>query len=73
MNNVDPEADGEEGLLDVRVVDAIRESLKGNGKTIKLDPKQRSKRPTLDQVKKLSLAKEPKVLIGRDSQKPSKS
>jgi glucose-fructose oxidoreductase len=73
LNNVDPEADGEEGLLDVRVVDAIRESLKGNGKTIKLDPKQRSKRPTLDQVKKLSLAKEPKVLIGRDSQKPSKS
>jgi len=71
LNNVDPEADGEEGLLDVRVVDAIRESLKGNGKTIKLDPKQRSKRPTLDQVKKLSLAKEPKNFIGRDSQKPS--
>jgi hypothetical protein len=71
LNNVDPEADGEEGLLDVRVVVAVKESLKGNGKTIKLDEKQRSKRPTLDQVKKLSLAKAPKNFIGRDSQKPS--
>ncbi len=71
MNNVDPEADGEEGLLDVRVIVAIRDSLKGNGKTIKLEPHQRSKRPTLEQVKKLSLAKAPKHFIGRDSQKPS--
>ena len=70
LNNVDPEADGEEGLLDVRVIVAIKESLKGNGKTIKLEPRQRSKHPTLDQAKKLSLAKEPKVLVGRDSQKP---
>jgi len=71
LNNVDPEADGEEGLLDVRVIVAIKESLKGNGKTIKLEPRQRSKRPTLDQAKTLSLAKEPKVLVGRDSQKPN--
>ena len=72
MNNVDPEADGEEGLNDVRVIVAIGESLKGNGKTIKLDTPARSKRPTLDQAKKLSLAKEPKDLVGRDSQKPGK-
>ena len=70
LNNVDPEADGEEGLLDVRVIVAIKESLKGNGKTVKLEPRQRSKHPTLAQAKKLSLAKEPKVLVGRDSQKP---
>jgi len=73
LNNVDPEADGEDGLLDVRVVDAIRDSLKGNGKTIKLDARQRSKRPTLDQVKKLPLAKEPKALFGRDARKPGTS
>jgi hypothetical protein len=71
LKNVDPEADGEEGLNDVRVIVAIEESLKGNGKTIKLNTKQRSKRPTLDQVKKLSLATQPKTFIGRDSQKPS--
>lgn len=70
LNNVDPEADGEEGLNDVRVIVAIKESLEGKGKTIKLNTPQRSKRPTLDQAKKLSLAKEPKVLVGRDSQKP---
>jgi glucose-fructose oxidoreductase len=67
LNNVDPEADGEEGLFDVRVIIAIKESLKGNGKTIKLEPRQRSKRPTLDQAKTLSLAKEPEVLIGRNA------
>jgi glucose-fructose oxidoreductase len=71
LNNVDPEADGEEGLLDVRVIVAIKDSLKGNGKTIKLEPRRRSKYPTLNQVKKLSLAKEPNSFIGRDSQKPS--
>ena len=71
LKNVDPEADGEEGLLDVRVIVAIKESLKGNGKTVKLDARQRSKRPVLDQMKKLSLAKQPKTFIGRDAQKPS--
>jgi len=70
LNNVDPEADGEEGLLDVRVIIAIKQSLEGNGKTIKLEPYQRGKRPTLAQVKQLSLAKEPASLVGRDSQKP---
>jgi len=70
LNNVDPEADGEDGLNDVRVIDAIKESLKGNGKTVKLEPRQRSKRPTLDQVKILPLAKTPNVLVGRDSQVP---
>ena len=73
LNNVYPEADGEDGLFDVRVIAAIKESLKGNGKTIKLEPRDRKRRPTLDQAKKLSLAKEPKNLVGRDSQKPGAS
>ena len=70
LNNVDPEADGEEGLLDVRVIVAIKDSLKANGKTIKVEPKQRNKYPKLDQVKTLPLAKAPEALIGRDSQRP---
>jgi hypothetical protein len=70
LNNVDPEADGEDGLNDVRVIVAIKESLKENGKTIKLEPRERKKRSTLDQVKQLPLAKPPKALIGRDSQEP---
>jgi len=71
LNNVDPEADGEEGLFDVRVMMAIKESLDGKGKTVKLEPRQRSKRPTLDQVKKLSLAKQPSEFVGRDAQEPA--
>ena len=71
LNNVDPEADGHEGLNDVRVIVAIKESLDGKGKTVKIKSEQRSKRPVLEQVKKLTLGKEPKNLIGRDAQKPS--
>ncbi|CAF1171779.1 unnamed protein product [Rotaria sordida] len=71
LNNCDPESDGEEGLLDVRVVIAIKKSLEGNGKTIKLEPYDRKKRPTLDLAKKLPLAKTPTTFIGRDSQQPS--
>ena len=71
INNVDPEADGEEELFDVRVIIAIKESLEGNGKTIKLESRQRSKRPTLSQVKKLSISKQPKDFVGRDSQHPA--
>ena len=73
LNNINPEADGDEGLNDVRVIVAIKESLDGNGKTVKIKSNERKKRPVLDQAKKLSLAKEPKVFIGRDSQKPSSS
>ena len=71
LKNMDPEADGEEGLNDVRVILAVKESLDNHGKTVKLESKERNKRPTLDQVKKLPLAKEPKLLVGRDSQKPA--
>ncbi|CAF1121549.1 unnamed protein product [Rotaria sp. Silwood1] len=71
LQNSDPEADGEEGLLDVRVIVAIKKSLEENGKTIKLEARDRKKRPTLDQAKKLPLATGPKNFIGRDSQPPS--
>ena len=71
LNNVDPEADGEEGINDVRVIVAIKESLAGNGKVVKIKSAERKKRPVPEQAKKLSLAKEPSKFIGRDSQKPS--
>lgn len=31
----------EEGLMDVRVIVAIKESLEGNGKVVKLEPRDR--------------------------------
>jgi predicted dehydrogenase len=62
-----PEASGEEGLLDVRVLAAIEESLRTN-KPVALAPYQRSRRPTGDQVEKLSAVPEPE-LVG--AHKPS--
>ena len=62
-----PEPSGEEGLLDVRVLAAIEESLKTN-RPVALDPYQRSRRPIPDQVEKLSAVREPE-LVG--AHKPS--
>jgi len=69
LNNTEPEADGEEGLLDVRVIIAVKQSLE-TGQIVKLEPRQRHKRPTMDQMKKISLASQPKEWIGRDSEPP---
>lgn len=62
-----PEADGEEGLLDVRVLVAIEECLK-TGLPQKLEPRYRSKRPVKGQVERLSAVKEPELV---DAKKPS--
>ena len=43
LNNVDPEPDGQEGLADVRVLEAIMEALE-TGKAVKLEPFTRTKR-----------------------------
>lgn len=54
----DPEADGEEGLLDVRVLAAVERSL-ATGETVRLEPAQRSRRIAPDQALALKPAKEP--------------
>ncbi|CAF0911881.1 unnamed protein product [Didymodactylos carnosus] len=72
LKNVDPEPNGEEGFLDVRVVCAIKRALE-TGATQKLEPKERLRRPvTAEQTKKLSMASPPKEFIGRDSDNPGK-
>ena len=48
LNDIDPEPDGEEGLLDVRVLVAIEEALQ-TGRPQALPPAYRSKRPLPDQ------------------------
>ncbi|MBS1814771.1 MAG: Gfo/Idh/MocA family oxidoreductase [Acidobacteria bacterium] len=53
LNNHEPEADGEEGLLDVRVLEAVEQSLQ-TGKPVKLLPYDRKRRPAEQQVEKLS-------------------
>ena len=62
-----PEPDGEEGMLDVRVLEAIEKALL-TGQVQVLAPYIRKRRPTSDQVQELSKVKEPE-LVG--SHKPS--
>ena len=62
-----PEADGEEGMLDVRVIAAVERALE-TGQPQTLPPYHRSRRPVSDQVEKLSKVKEPE-LVG--AHKPS--
>ncbi|CAF1079458.1 unnamed protein product [Didymodactylos carnosus] len=70
INNIEPEPNGEEGHMDIRVVCAIKRALE-TGKTQKLEPRERLRRPVAaDQAKKLSLASRPNDAIGRDSKPP---
>ena len=67
VNGVNPEPGGEEGMLDVRVLAALEESLRTN-MPVKLAPYRRSRRPLGDQVESLGAVKEPD-LVG--AHKPS--
>ena len=67
IENRQPEADGEEGMLDVRVLVAIEKAL-STGQVQALAPYHRSRRPEAGQVEELSKVKEPE-LVG--AHKPS--
>ncbi len=54
----DPEADGEEGLMDLRVLAAVEKSLE-TGEVVVLPPAKRTKSVSADQALKLPPAKEP--------------
>jgi predicted dehydrogenase len=58
LHEIDPEPDAEEGLADVRVLEAIQRSLK-TGEVQKLPPFARSKRIDPDQVVRLGALKPP--------------
>ena len=58
LDDLHPEADGEEGLFDMRVLAAIERSL-DTGEAVTLDPKSRTCRVMPDQALKLKPAKEP--------------
>ena len=62
-----PEPDGEEGMLDVRVLEAIEQALK-TGTAQKLAPYHRARRPVAAQVQMLDAVKEPELVAAH---KPS--
>ena len=67
LNDKQPEPDGEEGMLDVRVLAAVELALT-TGMAQTLVPYHRSRRPNVDQAETLGSVKEPKLV---DSHKPS--
>ncbi len=58
LNDRHPEADGEEGLMDVRVLAAVERSLE-TGETVLLEPAQRSRQMRADQALTLKPVKQP--------------
>jgi predicted dehydrogenase len=58
LHDIDPEPDAEEGLADVRVLEAIQRSAH-SGEVVKLGPFARSRRIDPDQVVKLGPVKPP--------------
>ncbi|AYD04698.1 Gfo/Idh/MocA family oxidoreductase [Neorhizobium sp. NCHU2750] len=58
LNDRDPEADGEEGLMDMRVLAAVERSL-DTGETVILPPAERTRQVSSDQALELPPAKEP--------------
>ena len=67
LEDKNPEPDGQEGMLDVRVLAAIEQALK-TGTTQNLEPMRRSRRPEPDQVQELPAVEEGE-LVG--AHKPS--
>jgi predicted dehydrogenase len=61
LNNKHPEADGEEGLLDIRVIAAAERSLQ-SGRPEPLAPYTRKRRPTESQTEELHKVKEPELV-----------
>ena len=61
LEDSDPEPDGEEGMLDVRILVAIEQSLK-TSMPVKLAPYTRTRRPVTDQAQTLAAVKEPEMI-----------
>lgn len=61
LNNQQPEADGEEGMLDIRVIAAVERALQ-TGQPQTLEPYSRQRRPVGDQVMALKATKEPQMI-----------
>ncbi len=61
VNDEHPEADGEEGMLDIRVIAAVQRALE-TGQPQQLQPYVRRRRPTQDQAQMLKKVDEPELV-----------
>jgi predicted dehydrogenase len=70
LTDKQPEANGEEGLLDIRIIAAVERALE-SGQPQKLEPYVRKLRPTAEQVQKLHKVDEPELVgVHRPSEGP---
>ena len=62
LNNRDPEPSGEEGLIDVRIIEGMLRSA-ASGRSVRLKIQQRKRRPTLQQeIRSPAIKHEPKMV-----------
>lgn len=62
LNNREPEPSGEEGLLDVQIIEAMLQSI-STGRPVRVEMGQRKRRPTLQQeIRSPAVPREPKLV-----------
>lgn len=62
LKSREPEPSGEEGLVDVRIIEAMNQSI-STGRWVPIKAKQRSRRPTLRQdIRRPAVTREPKLV-----------
>ena len=62
LKDRDPEPSGEEGLADVRIIEGMMRSI-SSGRPVKLEMRQRKRRPTLEQeIRSPPVTREPKLV-----------
>jgi glucose-fructose oxidoreductase len=67
LKNREPEPSGEEGLTDVRIIEAMNRSIR-SGRWVPIKMRQRSRRPTLQQeIRRPAVAREPKLVKAKSA------
>jgi predicted dehydrogenase len=62
LNNRQPEPSGEEGLMDVRIIESLHKSI-ARGRMVAVETAQRKRRPSLRQnIRRPAIAREPKLV-----------
>jgi predicted dehydrogenase len=67
LNNREPEPSGEEGLVDVRIIEAMNRSI-ATGRWVPIEARQRSRRPTPRQdIRRPAVTREPKLVKAKSA------
>ena len=73
LNDRDPEPSGEEGLADVRVLQALDESARNGGRPVKLSAFKRSRYPGMGQEIRRPLGKKPRLVHAQEPERATTS